>query len=89
MTFVVRTPNGVVAQGECEFVVVPTTRGEMGVLADHAPVVAAVAPGQLRVTAGAHETRIGVGAGLVDVLDNVVGLFVVDAGSGGAAGSAG
>ena len=38
--------------GECEFLVVPTTRGELGVLADHAALVACVAPGELRVTAG-------------------------------------
>ena len=77
--FSVLTPDGVTAQGECDFVVVPTIRGEMGVLADHAPVVASVAAGELRVVRGGHEARIGVGGGLVEVLDNVVRLFVARA----------
>jgi F-type H+-transporting ATPase subunit epsilon len=75
-TFAVSTPDGTVAQGDCDFMVVPTTRGEMGVLADHAPVVASVAPGELRVASAGRETRINVGPGLVEVLDNVVRLFV-------------
>ena len=47
----VSTPDGVAASGECEFLVVPTTGGELGVLAYHAALVACVAPGVLRVTA--------------------------------------
>jgi F0F1-type ATP synthase epsilon subunit len=50
-TWSVSTPDGLVASGECEFLVVPTTGGELGVLADHAALVACVAPGELRVTA--------------------------------------
>jgi F-type H+-transporting ATPase subunit epsilon len=78
-TFSVSTPDGTVAQGECDFVVVPTMRGEMGVLAEHAPVVASVAPGELRIVHSGHETKMGVGPGLVEVLDNVVRLFVARA----------
>jgi F-type H+-transporting ATPase subunit epsilon len=80
-TFAVRTPDGVVAQGDCDFVVVPTTRGEMGVLADHAPIVASVAAGELRVSYAGRETKVSVGPGLVEVLDNVVSLFVARAGA--------
>jgi F0F1-type ATP synthase epsilon subunit len=47
----ISTPDGVMASGECDFLVVPTTGGELGVLADHAALVACVAPGVLRVTA--------------------------------------
>jgi len=79
-TFAVSTPDGVIAQGDCDFVVVPTTRGEMGVLAEHAPTVARVAAGELRIHSGGGESRINVGAGLVEVLDNVVRLFVAQAG---------
>jgi F-type H+-transporting ATPase subunit epsilon len=81
-TFVVRTPDGVVAQGDCDFVVVPTTRGEMGVLADHAPIVASVAAGELRVSLDGRDTKVGVGPGLVEVLDNLVTLFVARAAAG-------
>jgi F0F1-type ATP synthase epsilon subunit len=44
------TPEGTVASGECTFLVVPTAGGELGVLADHAALVARVVPGDLRVT---------------------------------------
>ncbi len=80
-TFAVRTPDGVVSQGDCDFVVVPTTRGEMGVLADHAPIVASVAAGRLRISLGGQETTVSVGPGLAEVLDNHVTLFVARAGT--------
>ena len=44
------TPEGTVASGDCTFLVVPTAGGELGVLADHAALVACVVPGDLRVT---------------------------------------
>ena len=80
----VSTPDGVAAKGECEFLVVPTTGGELGVLADHAALVACVAPGELRVTASTYSAdsaatgarSIGVGPGVVEVRDNVVRLLV-------------
>jgi F-type H+-transporting ATPase subunit epsilon len=74
----VSTPDGTMASGECQFLVVPTTGGELGVLADHAALVACVAPGELRVTAAdsAAVRVISVGSGVVDVRDNVVSLLV-------------
>jgi F-type H+-transporting ATPase subunit epsilon len=80
----VSTPDGTIASGECEFLVVPTTGGELGVLADHAALVACVAPGELRVTASTYSADsaaqgvrvIRVGSGIVDVRDNVVSLLV-------------
>jgi len=88
----VSTPDGVAASGECEFLVVPTTGGELGVLAYHAALVACVAPGVLRVTAPTYSAdsaptysadsaptgalSVGVGPGVVDVRDNVVRLLV-------------
>ena len=84
--YTVQTPEGAVAQGECDFVVVPTTRGEMGVLADHASAIASVAPGELRVVHSGNETRFHISSGLVEVLDNVVRLFVGEAGTSGLGG---
>ena len=75
-SFILSTPDGMVARGDADFLVIPTTGGEMGVLVDHAPVVAAVAAGQLRVTSAGKENRFSVGPGLVEVLENVVKLLV-------------
>ncbi len=57
-SWMVATPEGSVASGECEFLVVPTAGGELGVLADHAALVAIVVPGDLRVT-GAQQASGG------------------------------
>jgi F-type H+-transporting ATPase subunit epsilon len=70
------TPEGSAASGECEFLIVPTSGGELGVLAEHAALVASVVPGDLRVTAGNAVRTIGVGAGVVEVRDNRVRLLV-------------
>ncbi len=75
-SWAVVTPDGTVASGTCDFLVIPTTRGETGVLSGHAPLVARVAPGTLRITNGAQTTLVTVGAGLAEVLDNAVRLRV-------------
>jgi F-type H+-transporting ATPase subunit epsilon len=72
----VATPEGTVASGECEFLVVPTAGGELGILADHAALAACVVPGELRVTAGGATRTVRVGAGVVDVRDNRVRVLV-------------
>jgi len=80
----VSTPEGVVASGQCEFLVVPTTGGELGVLAGHAALIAGVLPGNLRVTGGgeAQTQLVSVGAGVVEVRDNQVRLLVTHATAG-------
>jgi F0F1-type ATP synthase epsilon subunit len=75
----VATPDGPIASGECEFLVIPTTGGELGVMADHAALVACVAPGVLRVNNGGETRSIGVGGGIVEVRDNAVRLCVESA----------
>jgi len=75
----VATPEGTAASGQCELLVVPTAGGELGILADHAALVACVVPGELRFTASGAETTVRVGAGVVDVRDNRVSLLVVSA----------
>jgi len=75
----VATPEGTAASGTCELLVVPTAVGELGVLADHAALVACVVPGDIRLTVSGAETTLRVGAGVVDVRDNRVRLLVTSA----------
>ena len=75
-SWTVTTPDGPVASGQCEFLVVPTTGGELGIMADHAALVGCVAPGELRVSAADATRTISVGGGIVDVRDNTVLLLV-------------
>jgi len=47
--FLVTTPKGEFLNEEVERVILRTTEGDMGILANHAPLVAEVAIGELRV----------------------------------------
>jgi F-type H+-transporting ATPase subunit epsilon len=60
------SPEQLVFSGEVEHVVVPGTEGEFGVLAGHAPLVAMLKPGILKIL-GANEQRILVVGGFAEV----------------------
>jgi F-type H+-transporting ATPase subunit epsilon len=60
------SPEQLVFSGEVEHVVVPGTEGEFGVLAGHAPLVAMLRPGILRIL-GPNEQRILVVGGFAEV----------------------
>ncbi|HEV8155950.1 MAG TPA: F0F1 ATP synthase subunit epsilon, partial [Gaiellales bacterium] len=44
------TPEGPVFEGEAEIVVVPGSAGQLGIMANHAPLVSSLKPGELHVT---------------------------------------
>jgi F-type H+-transporting ATPase subunit epsilon len=75
----VETPDGVAAGGECDFLVLPTANGEVGVLAGHAPLLADIVPGALRITHAGTDSRITVGHGVAEVRSESVHLFVASA----------
>jgi F-type H+-transporting ATPase subunit epsilon len=60
------SPEQLVFSGQVEHVVVPGTEGEFGVLAGHAPLVAMLRPGILRIL-GANEQRMLVVGGFAEV----------------------
>src|SRR5713226_2312419 len=60
------SPEELLFSGEVEHVVVPGTEGEFGVLAGHAPLVAMLKPGILKIL-GANELRILVVGGFAEV----------------------
>ncbi len=68
------SPENLVFSGEVEHVVVPGTEGEFGVLAGHAPMIAMLKPGILRIL-GPEEQRIMVVGGFAEV--NPDGLTVL------------
>lgn len=55
LTVEVVTPSATVYKGEVEMVVATTTGGEVGILPLHAPIVAELAAGELRLKKGAAE----------------------------------
>jgi len=64
------TPSRTVFQGPVDSVIAPGLDGYFGVLAHHAPLIAALGPGQLTVRVGRNETRYPVTEGFMEVSDN-------------------
>jgi F-type H+-transporting ATPase subunit epsilon len=69
------SPEKLAFAGEVDQVDVPGVEGDFGVLAGHAPVVAAIRPGILTVITGATKQKIIVLGGLAEVSDK--GLTVL------------
>jgi len=69
------SPEKLAFSGEVDQVDVPGLEGDFGVLAGHAPVVAAVRPGILVVTAGGTQQKIIVLGGIAEVSEK--GLTVL------------
>jgi F-type H+-transporting ATPase subunit epsilon len=67
------TPERVVySDDEVEMVIAPGADGELGILPNHAPLLAALGIGELRVRKGAEEESFAVHGGFVEVLANRV-----------------
>jgi F-type H+-transporting ATPase subunit epsilon len=69
------SPEKLAFSGEVDQVDIPGVEGDFGVLAGHAPVVAAIRPGILTVTAGGSHEKIIVLGGLAEVSEK--GLTVL------------
>jgi F-type H+-transporting ATPase subunit epsilon len=69
------SPEKLTFSGEVDQVDVPGVEGDFGVLAGHAPVVAAIRPGILTITTGGTHQKIIVLGGLAEVSDK--GLTVL------------
>jgi F-type H+-transporting ATPase subunit epsilon len=69
------SPEKLAFSGEVDQVDVPGLEGDFGVLAGHAPIVAAVRPGILTITAGGTHEKIIVLGGLAEMSEK--GLTVL------------
>jgi F-type H+-transporting ATPase subunit epsilon len=74
------TPDGPVFQGEAVLLIVPGAAGEIGVLARHAPLVATLKSGSMRVHLGDNEIlEFATGPGFFKVETDVALALVDDA----------
>jgi len=65
------TPEKTYLEVECRSVVVPGTEGYLGALTDHAPLITALMPGQLKVIdAAARERHFAISGGFFEVAHN-------------------
>ena len=69
------SPEKLAFSGEVDQVDVPGVEGDFGVLAGHAPIVAAIRPGILTITSGGAHQKIIVLGGLAEMSDK--GLTVL------------
>ncbi|GEQ49862.1 F0F1 ATP synthase subunit epsilon [Tetragenococcus koreensis] len=78
LTVNVVTPNGLVFDHHAEKVVAVTTNGELGILANHAPIIAPLDIEEVRVKridSENHTNWVAVNGGVIEVRDNVVTII--------------
>ncbi|MFT4299547.1 MAG: F0F1 ATP synthase subunit epsilon [Aeromicrobium sp.] len=69
----------VVWSGEAERVLARTASGDLGVLANHAPLLSVLVPGVVEIeTTGGERLRAAVGDGFLSVADNRVSVLSED-----------
>jgi len=64
------SPEGDVLKEDVEFVVLPGGAGELGILPNHAPLIAGLDIGVLRYTLNGVNKRVAIAGGFVEVVDN-------------------
>lgn len=69
---VVISPEATVYEGEADSVVVPAWDGELGILRGHAPLMALLGTGEIRITRGSGTERFHISGGFLQVVDDVV-----------------
>jgi F-type H+-transporting ATPase subunit epsilon len=75
LTVALITPGATVFEGEADMVVVPAWDGEVGFLRDHAPMMALLGEGVMRVTLDGAERHFRLAGGFVQVAENVVSVL--------------
>ena len=66
------SPEAVLWSGEAGFVVARTVDGEIGILAHHEPLMAALATGTVEIETSEERVRVQVGGGFLQIFDNTV-----------------
>ncbi|HSH46858.1 MAG TPA: F0F1 ATP synthase subunit epsilon [Longimicrobiales bacterium] len=69
------TARSTVFEGEADMVVAPAWDGEVGILRGHAPMMALLGEGELRITRDGTEERFLVSGGFLQVVDDVVSVL--------------
>lgn len=73
--FKITTPEREVYNQQVDQVTIPTTKGEITVLPDHIPLVAVLAPGELKLVKDKEEISLAVAGGFIEVLPNKVTIL--------------
>ena len=68
-----------VLEQEAEFVLVRTTEGDMGILPNHAPFIAGLSTGEMKIRLNGKEEKYFVSEGLLEISNNVVTIIATEA----------
>lgn len=79
MKIQVITPKGSVCEQEADCVIVPAVDGEMGILNNHAPMLAELGNGEAVVKSQGSEQKIAIEGGFIQIDNNVVGILAESA----------
>jgi F-type H+-transporting ATPase subunit epsilon len=74
------SPEQTLFEGEATSVVAPAHDGEVGILSGHAPLMALLGNGVLRIAADGQERRFSVEGGFLQVVDDRVRVVTERAG---------
>ena len=72
---VVVTPETTALDATVDYVSIPAVDGELGVMANHAPLIARLACGELRLQSNGKTERLYVDGGFAQIADNVVSVL--------------
>ena len=70
------SPEKVLFSEEAESLVIPSERGYLGILASHAPLLATLRPGEIRMTVDGDERWFATSGGFVEVVPQKTTLLV-------------
>ena len=74
--FSLSSPEAVLFEGETTYVSLPTQTGEIGIMADHIPLVSLISPGVLRIETKGEDKFLAVGAGFIKITPEKIMAFV-------------
>lgn len=77
--FKIATPERVVYESEVDSVTCPTEMGEVTILPNHIPLVANLAPGEMKIVAAGQEKYIAVTGGFLEVRPDNEVIILADA----------
>jgi len=72
-------PSGIKYQAEADSVFLPTPDGTIEVLADHMPLVALLAPGEIIIKNGSTQKNLVTDGGIVEISHNLVKILADEA----------
>ncbi|MDQ6950303.1 MAG: F0F1 ATP synthase subunit epsilon [Mariprofundales bacterium] len=71
----VATAEREVYRGDADFLVAPGAAGELGIMPNHAPLLSALKPGELRVHVGDHIDEVFISGGFIEVQPNMITIL--------------